>query len=418
MAFTIANWTCVSSSLNQGQETVVPFGGSSTVLNAPNTFMYASPTDSVATITTSGYFDSQYASLSVGDWIEGNGSDGSFQVRVISITSGVVTVSSIGATFSPFAASGNFWISPVNVNVVAHAGGGQTDATLLTAQFNEVGTVTTAADSVKLPVIVPGMQVTVVNNGANAMQVFGSGTSTINDVASATGVSQAPDTVVMYTAMETDLWFSNEGGIGAGVIYNSNVNAAAAIAFSKLEPMTSGNILVGSVADVATEVTMSGDVTIVAAGTTAIGANKVLSSMVSPLLLKYAAVTISAAEFNGMYAAPKVLVAAGGANTLITLHRAELLMTYNSAQYANGGVVAIQYDSTVNGAGIIASTTQAAADFADAASTANAFEGGIVKQPFATCVNKGLYLSNITGAFDTGNSTFVMHLWYSVVPTV
>lgn len=146
-------------------------------------------------------------------------------------------------------------------------------------------------------------------------------------------------------------------------------------------------------------------------------AGSILSSMVSPLLMQYAAIDITAAEFNGMYAAPKLLVAAQGANTLITLHRAELLMTYNSAQYAAGGVVAIQYDSTANGAGIIASTTQAAADFADAVSTANAFEGGIVKQPFSTCVNKGLYLSNVTQAFTTGDSDMVMHAWYSVVPT-
>ncbi len=217
-----------------------------------------------------------------------------------------------------------------------------------------------------------------------------------------------------------DVTIGNTGvtAIASDIIVNADINSAAAIAFSKLATLTSGNILVGSVANVPTSVSMAGDVTIIAAGTTAIGANKVLSSMVSPLLMKYAAVAISAAEFAGMYAAPKLILAAGGANTLITLHRAELLMTYVSAQYANGGVVAIQYDSTANGAGVIASTTQAAADFFDAASTGNSFEGGIVKQPFTTAVNKGLYLSNITGAFDTGDSTFVMHLWYSIVPTV
>jgi len=206
--------------------------------------------------------------------------------------------------------------------------------------------------------------------------------------------------------------------IADGAITNVKVDAAAAIAFSKLEVMTSGNVLVGSAGNVATEVTMSGDVTIVADGTTAIGAGKVLSSMVSPLVMQYAAVAVSASAFNGAYATPLVLVAAGGADTLITLHRAELLMTYGAAQYANGGAVSIQYDSTANGAGVIASTTQAAADFFDAASTANAFEGGVVKQPFTTCVNKGLYLSNITGAFDTGDSDMVMHVWYSVIPTV
>jgi hypothetical protein len=62
--FTLSNWTCVSSSLNQGQETITPFGGSPTVENAPNLFVYGSPNDTVATIEGSNYFLSQYASLS------------------------------------------------------------------------------------------------------------------------------------------------------------------------------------------------------------------------------------------------------------------------------------------------------------------------------------------------------------------
>ncbi|HWI49081.1 MAG TPA: hypothetical protein VNU45_12735, partial [Rummeliibacillus sp.] len=166
----------------------------------------------------------------------------------------------------------------------------------------------------------------------------------------------------------------------------------------------------------------TGDVTIGNTGVTAIGANKVLSSMVSPLLMKYATVAVSAAEFNGAYAAPKLLLAAQGANTLIVLHRAVLAMTFVSAAYAAGGVVGIQYDSTVHGAGVAASTTEAAADFFAAASTAFQFEGvsgnTVAISPFTTSVNKALYLSNLTQAFTTGDSTFVVHLWYSVIPTV
>jgi len=134
--------------------------------------------------------------------------------------------------------------------------------------------------------------------------------------------------------------------------------------------------------------------------------------------LQYAAVTMSAVQFNGAYAAPHLLVAAGGANTLISLEGAYVLMTYNSVQFANGGVAHIQYDSTANGAGILVSTTQAAANFFDAASTALYFNPGVVKQPFTTAINKGLYFSNVTGAFDTGNSTFVVHVWYRIIPSV
>lgn len=182
--------------------------------------------------------------------------------------------------------------------------------------------------------------------------------------------------------------------------------------------LTSGSIWVGNGSNVAQARTMSGDVTITNTGVAAIGANKVLSSMVSPLVRKYTTVAVSAADFNGMYATPKLLLAAQGANTLIVLDQLQLVMTHGAANYAAGGVAAVQYDSTANGAGVIASTTLAAATFQAAASTTFTMNAGVVALPFTTTVNKGLYLSNITGAFTTGDSPFVAHLWYRVIPTV
>ena len=206
--------------------------------------------------------------------------------------------------------------------------------------------------------------------------------------------------------------------VGWYQVSHVGANWSLVIGSNEVIALDNGHILVGNASNIATGVAMSGDVTIIAAGTTAIGANKVLSSMLSPLMLKYAAVTMSAAEFNGAYAAPHLLVAAGGANTLIVLESAQAVMTYGGVQFAAGGVAHIQYDSTANGAGVIASSTQAAAGFADAASTSLGFNQGTVKQPFATAVNKGLYFSNVTGAFTTGDSTFVVHVWYRQIPTV
>lgn len=130
-----------------------------------------------------------------------------------------------------------------------------------------------------------------------------------------------------------------------------------------------------------------------------------------------ASVAISAAQFNGMYAAPKLLVAAPGANKLLVLDSLSLVMTYGSANYAAGGVAAVQWDATANGAGVIASTTLAAATFQAAASTTFQFNRGVVPAPFTTTVNKGLYLSNITGAFTTGDSPMVANIQYHVVAT-
>lgn len=61
-----------------------------------------------------------------------------------------------------------------------------------------------------------------------------------------------------------DITLSNTGvfAIAAGVIVNADINAAAAIAYSKLAALSSGSILVGSAGNVATVVSMSGDATI------------------------------------------------------------------------------------------------------------------------------------------------------------
>lgn len=94
------------------------------------------------------------------------------------------------------------WRNSVATGITAYAGGGQTNATLLAAGLNEVSTVATAADSVKLPVPVAGLEITVINaHASNSMQVFGSGTDTINGVATATGVAQAAGKTAVYRAL-------------------------------------------------------------------------------------------------------------------------------------------------------------------------------------------------------------------------
>lgn len=82
-----------------------------------------------------------------------------------------------------------------------------------------------------------------------------------------------------------DVSISNTGvtAIGAGKIVNSQVNASAAIDFSKLAALTSAHILVGSSGDVAVSVSMSGDVTISNTGVTAIGSNKVTLGMMAQI---------------------------------------------------------------------------------------------------------------------------------------
>ena len=68
---------------------------------------------------------------------------------------------------------------------------------------------------------------------------------------------------------------------GNASIVNADINASAAIAYSKLAALTSGNILVGNSSNVATSVAMSGDVTITNAGVAAIASNVIVDGDIS-----------------------------------------------------------------------------------------------------------------------------------------
>lgn len=98
--------------------------------------------------------------------------------------------------------------------LTAHAGGGQTSALALTLEINRVTTVATPGDSVKLPASAPGLTILVINSAANPMQVFGAGVDTINDIATATGVSQMPNSLVLYACSVAGKWYSE--GLGTG----------------------------------------------------------------------------------------------------------------------------------------------------------------------------------------------------------
>lgn len=98
--------------------------------------------------------------------------------------------------------------------LTAHAGGTQALALALTKEINRVTTVAAPADSVKLPPAAAGLTIMVINSGANPMQVFGAGTDTIDDVATATGVSQMVGSVAIYVCSVAGKWYTE--GLGTG----------------------------------------------------------------------------------------------------------------------------------------------------------------------------------------------------------
>lgn len=69
--------------------------------------------------------------------------------------------------------------------------------------------------------------------------------------------------------------------LASGVVNNTNVGASAAIAFSKLASLTSGNVLVGNASNVATSVAVSGDATLANTGALTIANNAITNAKVS-----------------------------------------------------------------------------------------------------------------------------------------
>lgn len=124
----------------------------------------------------------------------------------------------------------------------------------------------------------------------NAHILVGNGSNVATDVA-VTGDVTISNTGV--TAIGTGKVTSTM--ILDGTILNADVNASAAIAYSKLAAMTSANILLGSSGNVPTVTAVTGDVTISNTGVTAIGTGKVTSTMILDGTILNADVNASAA---------------------------------------------------------------------------------------------------------------------------
>lgn len=104
--------------------------------------------------------------------------------------------------------------------IIAHANGGQANATLLSHGMNTVETVASANDSVMLPLAIPGARCRVANATATSMQVFGNPSNPNNggagdtiaiqgsntQVATATGVAHANALMLDYQCLKMGQW--------------------------------------------------------------------------------------------------------------------------------------------------------------------------------------------------------------------
>ena len=127
-------------------------------------------TDTLAVVGTPGYITAQATNIALIN-------SATVQEPFTWLVSDVVLVYAADGwafySISPDFTSLNLLSNLATVNgLTALAGGGQTGATPLIEGVNRFTTVTTTGDSAILPLAVPGNRVTVINAGANSMNVF------------------------------------------------------------------------------------------------------------------------------------------------------------------------------------------------------------------------------------------------------
>lgn len=127
--------------------------------------------------------------------------------------------------------------------------------------------------------------------------------------------------------------------------------------------------------------------------------------------------TITSAQMlAGIYGTPVQVIPAPGANKMIVGINASLALVYNSVQYANGGAIRFQYDSTINAGGTnLFATTVAASDINGSASGSQLLIGAAQAFNANSFANKGVYISCATGEFTAGNSTLKYDILYRIV---
>jgi hypothetical protein len=200
----------------------------------------------------------------------------------------------------------------------------------------------------------------------------------------------------------------------ANIAQGSVLVGGASDAPTALDASGNAKVLVGDGTDVAS-VSISGDVTMSNTGVVTIGAGKITDAMLanSPATYYEHTVTITTAQLLDLYVGAGgtaiELIAAQGANTLIDVVSVKSLLDYNSATYAAGGVLQLDYDGNAG---------TAIASIAATGVTGSADTVGIWDIPTGvdtTGINAAVYLNNLTAMFTTGDSPLKLSILYRII---
>lgn len=169
---------------------------------------------------------------------------------------------------------------------------------------------------------------------------------------------------------------------------------------------TSGQILIGDGTDIKS-VAVSGDVTISASGVTTIGAGKVTNAMLATPPQTYYVLKrkFTPAEIYSMYATPITLLSAPGANKAYNPFTGYIWVDFNSAAYTGGGTVELRFGSDTQATAAVGSITTGSDLLTKTGGAGGSTTGSL---------NQALTITNLTGAFATGDSDVYLVLYYAI----
>lgn len=123
------------------------------------------------------------------------------------LAAGALPVDGTGAMTGDLVLGSGAYIKwSVTSAIVASTTQTQAGATVLAAAVNEVGTVANNNDTVRLPTLVIGRQVIVINNGVNILQIFPPTSGTINGGAVNASTTAASGSNIIFVAVDSVNW--------------------------------------------------------------------------------------------------------------------------------------------------------------------------------------------------------------------
>lgn len=214
------------------------------------------------------------------------------------------------------------------------------------------------------------------------------------------------------TALSGDVTVTNAGvtAISSGVVVNADINAAAAIALSKLASGTSAQVVLANSSGVPTYTTLSGDVTVSDSGVTAIGSGKVTSAMIADGAIVNADINASAAIALSKLASgtsAQVIVANSSGVPTYTTISGDIAISNTGVATIQANSVALGTDTTGNymsditaGTGLAVTHTAGEGSTATVALAGYSFNTSSVAYTLAASDNNKVVESTASSAID------------------